>query len=108
MSFIGAHRAYRRKRLRAKGFAATVSKLIDKSIYVIGLLSVAANVPQLWDIWVSKNTSGVSLISWVGFFVGSIFWFGYGLLHQELPIMMVNGLLIFVQAGIVVGLLVRT
>ena len=106
MSFIGAHHAYRRDiRTHKKRFAKTLGRFIDKSIYVIGISSVAANIPQLWDIWVTKNTSGVSLISWTGFFLGSIFWFGYGWLHEEKPIMLVNGLLIFIQAGIVLGLL---
>jgi uncharacterized protein with PQ loop repeat len=107
MSFVGAHRAYRTDaRTHKSKFAATLSKVIDKSIYVIGLSSVAVNIPQLWSIWVTKNTSGVSLISWTGFFIGSVFWFIYGWLHDAKPVMLVNGLLIFIQAGIILGLLV--
>lgn len=108
MSFIGAHHAYRHDvHTHKKRLASSAAKFIDKSIYVIGILSVAANLPQLWDVWVVKNTSGVSLISWTGFFLGSLFWFGYGWLHEEMPIMFVNGLLIFVQAGIVAGLILK-
>lgn len=100
MSFIGAHHAFR--------YVKRARNLIDKSIYVIGIVSVAANLPQLWDIWITKNTSGVSIISWTGFFIGSLFWFGYGVLHKEKPIMVINGFLILVQAGIVLGLLMYT
>lgn len=108
MSFIGAHHAYRRNlHTHKKSQVSTLTRLIDRCIYVIGLISVAANLPQLWDVWVSKNTSGVSVISWMGFFLGSIFWFGYGWLHKERPIMLINGLLIFVQAGIVAGLIIK-
>lgn len=64
-------------------------------------------MPQLWDIWIVRNYAGVSLISWTGFFLGSIFWFGYGWLHEEMPIMFVNGLLIFIQFGIVAGLIIK-
>lgn len=106
MSFIGAHHAFR-KDTRKKRFASKLARLIDGSIYIIGLSSVAVNIPQLWDIWVTKNTSGVSLISWTGFFLGSIFWFGYGWIHEEMPIMVVNGMLVFVQAGIVAGLILK-
>lgn len=110
MSFIGSHHAYRKSaHTHGKRFPKhSVAGFIDKSIYLIGILSVAANLPQLWTIWATKNTSGVSLISWTGFFLGSIFWFWYGILHNEKPIMLVNGLLIFVQAGIVLGLLLYT
>ena len=109
MTFIGAHHAYRRDlHTHKKHTVTTLTKLIDNSVYVIGLVSVAANVPQLLDIWITKNTSGVSLVSWTGIFIGSIFWFIYGWLHKEKPIMLANGLLLFVQAGIVLGLLMYT
>jgi len=108
MSFIGAHHAYRHNvHTHGKHLNSRFTKLIDRGIYLIGFLSVAANLPQLWEIWANHNSSGVSFISWMGFFLGSIFWFGYGWLHKEKPIMIINGLLIFVQAGIVAGLLVK-
>lgn len=109
MSFIGAHHAYRRDvHTHKKKFAKSLAKFIDSSIYIIGISSVAVNIPQFWTIWVENNTSGVSLISWAGFFIGSIFWFGYGWLHEEMPIMVVNGCLIFIQAGIVLGLILKS
>lgn len=108
MSFIGAHHAYRHDlHKHKKKLAKQLGILIDKSIYVIGISSVAVNIPQLWDIWVEKNTSGVSLVSWTGFFLGSIFWLGYGWIHEEMPIIVVNGLLVFIQAGIILGLILK-
>lgn len=108
MSFIGPHHAYRRDlHTHKKSPSFRLITLVDKCIYGIGLIAVLANMPQLWNIWVVKNSAGVSLISWTGFLVGSLFWFCYGLLHKEKPIMVINAFLIVVQGGIVLGLLVH-
>lgn len=106
MSIIGPHHAYRKKiRSRSNRNFSRLSALLDDSIYVIGAFALLANIPQLWNIWVKKQTAGVSVISWIGFFVGSLFWLGYGILHKEKPIIVINFVLIFIQAGVVLGLL---
>jgi len=73
----------------------------------MGAISVAVNVPQLIAVWTSPSIAGVSLVSWVGFLLGSVFWFAYGLLHHEKPIIVINGGLIVIQGLIVVGLSLR-
>lgn len=81
--------------------------IIDRSIYIVGIFAVAANIPQLMNIWVEKNTTGVSIVSWSGFLIGSMFWFWYGVVHKEAPIIFLNSLLIIVQGIIVLGLLIQ-
>ncbi len=71
----------------------------------MGVVSVAANLPQLIAVWTRPNISGVSVISWIGFFLGSVFWLAYGLVHKAKPIIVMNGMLIVVQGLVVVGLL---
>ncbi len=73
----------------------------------MGAISVAVNVPQLIAVWTSPSIAGVSIISWIGFLTGSVFWFAYGLLHHEKPITVINAGLIIIQALIVLGLAVR-
>lgn len=108
MSSFGHHHAYRRELHKHKKKSSShLITFIDKTVYIIGLLAVLANIPQLMSIWVTKNTDGVSLVSWIGFLLGSLFWFWYGLLHKEAPIVFMNGLLILVQGIIVLGLLVH-
>ena len=100
------HHTRKRKLSKHKNSSGLVS-LVDKSIYVFAILAVAANVPQLLNIWVMKNTDGVSIVSWAGFLIGSFFWLWYGVLHREMPIIFINTLLILVQSGIVLGLLIN-
>ncbi|HEX8932190.1 MAG TPA: SemiSWEET family transporter [Patescibacteria group bacterium] len=106
MSSFGHHHASR-KLHKHKKLNSLWLTLVDKSIYIIAIVAVLANVPQLMNIWVGKNLAGVSLLSWVGFLIGSLFWLWYGVLHKERPIVITNFLLILVQSGIVLGLLFK-
>lgn len=78
---------------------------IDDLSYLMGVITVLVNLPQLYAVWTSPTVAGVSIISWFGFFLGSLFWLFYGLLHREKPIIIMNGALLFVQGLIVIGLL---
>ncbi len=99
----GMHHAIHRHahKNRAK---STLLQLFDRSAYLMGAVTVAVNVPQLITVWTSRDVSGVSLVSWIGFFLGSCFWLCYGLLHREKPIITVNAALIAVQGFIVLGI----
>lgn len=107
MSLFGHHHASRRRTHQHKKARSIWLALVDKSVYIIAIIAVMANVPQLMNIWVGKNLAGVSLLSWVGFLVGSLFWLWYGVLHKERPIIITNTLLIIVQGFIVFGLLFK-
>lgn len=107
MTFFGHYHTRKRKLNKHKSSPNYLVTFIDKSIYVIALFAIAANIPQLLNIWIAKNTAGVSIISWVGFLIGSFFWLYYGVLHKETPIIFINFLLILVQGGIVLGLLIN-
>lgn len=81
--------------------------IIDKSAYVMGGITVAVNIPQLISVWTSPDITGVSLVSWTGFLLGSCFWLLYGILHKEKPITTINAMLIVVQGLIVAGVILR-
>lgn len=102
----GFHHAIKSHRHGKKG-AKTLTDIIDKSAYLMGGITVTVNIPQLISVWTAPDTSGVSLVSWTGFLLGSCFWLLYGLLHAEKPIIAINAMLISVQALIVAGLIIR-
>jgi len=61
-------------------------RLMDKLIYFAGVLGPIMTIPQLSKIWVEKNASGVSALSWGAYGVGACFWIIYGFMHKEKPI----------------------
>ena len=79
-------------------------RFVDDSIWVFGLLGPLLSVPQAWIIWSNKAAGDVSLISWLSFTVGSIFWLFYGFLHKEKPIIVTYCLFLVVNLFVVVGI----
>ena len=61
------------------------------------------NLPQLIKILDTKDASGVSLTSWIGFSIFSLVWLIYGLVHKEKPIIFMNFALLIVQSLIAIG-----
>ncbi|MBN1941034.1 MAG: hypothetical protein JW772_02525 [Candidatus Diapherotrites archaeon] len=80
-------------------------RAIDKLIYIAVAAAPIANIPQLLKIWLEKDASGVSIISWISFSIISIVWLVYGIAHKEKPIIAMNCALIVMQILIVIGVL---
>ena len=89
------------------GHRIALENIMDKLVYVSALFGVFANIPQLATIWIDKNVAGVSVVTWLGFLVGSFFWLCYGIVHREKPIMITNGLYVAIQFFIVFGLVLQ-
>ncbi|MCL4360327.1 SemiSWEET family transporter [Patescibacteria group bacterium] len=92
-------------RPKRRQVSGRVARLFDESVYVAAFISVASNLAQLGKIIAAHSTQGVSIITWVGFLLGTIFWLGYGIVHREKPIIFANVCLFFVQGAIVAWLL---
>jgi MtN3 and saliva related transmembrane protein len=73
-------------------------------VTIIGLAAAAITTislfPQLLKVWKTKSTKDISLGMFSIFCSGVLLWFVYGILMQDLPIMIAN-FLIFVQAFII-------
>jgi MtN3 and saliva related transmembrane protein len=67
-----------------------------------GFLTTAAFVPQVWKIYQTKSAKDVSLPAFLAFAVGVAMWFAYGILKQEPPISIWNGITLALAIAIVV------
>lgn len=101
---IGFHH-YHKKKEAEKAHEYNV-RLMDKLIYAIGVFGGLVFIPQLLKVWVQGNIAGVSLLSWIGMFIGSIFWEAYGIIHREKPIIIINLMYAAIQILIVIGILI--
>ena len=103
------HHCHLRKRIHVKHEVFPnpdkTKRLFDKFIYVIVILGPIMNLPQLLEIWLQKNASGVSFVSWISFSFFSLVWFLYGVIHKEKPIIFMNLALMIIQALIAVGVI---
>jgi MtN3 and saliva related transmembrane protein len=73
-------------------------------ITIVGLMAAALTViaffPQLMKVWKTKSTKDISLGMFSIFCSGVFLWFVYGVLTQDLPVVIAN-FLIFIQAFII-------
>ncbi len=103
----GLYHQHRRKRIHKKyepfPHPKRIKRVYDHIIYGAVILGPILNIPQVFKIWIEKDASGVSLITWSGFSVISVMWFIYGYLHKEKPVMIMNFVLIFMQISIAIG-----
>lgn len=58
--------------------------------YVAAILGSFSLLPQAIKTIKTKNTSGISLTTYIIFFVNIILWFSYGVLKDQKPIIMAN------------------
>ena len=67
-----------------------------------GFLTTIAFVPQVWRIWKTRSARDVSLPTFAAFTVGVATWLAYGILHNELPIILWNAVTLVLAGAIVV------
>ncbi len=77
----------------------------DNLVFVVALFTVLMTVPQAAKIWLEKDASGVSALSWFAYTVGAVFWMLYGIVHDDKHIIAIYALFTLVNASIVAGVL---
>lgn len=82
------------------------SLIIDKLIYLGGILGPLMTLPQLFKIWFDRNATGVSAISWSAYAVGSTFWIWYGIEHKQKPLIFTYAIFLVIEVFIILGTLV--
>lgn len=106
----GLHHYHTRKRIHQKHepypHPDKWKRFMDKAIYVIGVAGPIMTIPQLMKIWVEKDASGVSVISWSSYLVIAVFWLTYGIIHKEKPIIFTYFAWIIIEILVVIGVII--
>lgn len=74
--------------------------------FAAGLLTTIAFVPQVVKIWRAKSAADVSLATFIAFTIGVGLWIAYGILKQQPPIVVWNGVTL-VLAGAILAMKVK-
>jgi len=105
----GLHNFHRRKRIHQKHepypHPDNLKRFIDKAILFVCIAGPLMTIPQVFKIWILRNATGVSAISWGAYLVFAFFWLMYGILHKEKPIIINSSLWIILEALVVIGTL---
>jgi MtN3 and saliva related transmembrane protein len=68
--------------------------------FAAGFLTTVAFIPQAVKIWRSKSAADVSLTAFLAFTLGVGLWIAYGVLKQEPPIIVWNGVTLLIALAI--------
>jgi MtN3 and saliva related transmembrane protein len=78
-------------------------RIYDEVIYLVGIVSPFVILPQAINVWVYRQTEGISIITWALLGVASSMWLVYGIIHKEKPIIVTNVLLMLFNFSIALG-----
>lgn len=80
-------------------------RALDNLMYGVGVLAPFALLPQIFQIYSTKSSSGVSLVTWALLTLSSTLWTIYAAVHKDKHLFLASGLMIMFHLTIVVGLL---
>ncbi|MGI0102795.1 MAG: PQ-loop domain-containing transporter [Nitrosotalea sp.] len=80
-------------------------RLLDRITFFAGVVGPFTILPQVYEIFSTKNASGVSLTSWILMFVVTLPWIFYGMAHKEKSIVVSFILWEVVNLFVIAGIL---
>ena len=103
MSRTNAHRhlAKKHRAIQVKKSA----RWVDRATYLVAIIEPIITIPQVYAIWSTRNASGVSILSWSGYWLFGIIWLYYGIIHRDKAIITYNVLYLITEALILAGAL---
>jgi uncharacterized protein with PQ loop repeat len=80
--------------------------VLKYAVRVAAVVGPLSGLPQVLSIWISMNSSGVSLVSWSLFLAISFLWLLHALSQNDRALVISNSLWIIIDATIIAGALV--
>lgn len=84
-----------------------VSRGVDFLAYAVSILSLFFTLDQVRLIWITKDATGVSLISWIFYTISAFVWCCYGCMHHDRALTLTNLLWIIFSLCVVLGVLIH-
>lgn len=81
----------------------TRKKEYNKLAYGFIIIGFILALPQLYEIYTTKNVEGISIVTWLGWGFLSFFWFLYGIETHETPIAVSAVAKLIVNVAIIYG-----
>ncbi|MGZ5179321.1 MAG: SemiSWEET family transporter [Ramlibacter sp.] len=96
---------HRPDRLRPVDPAQPHKGLLQRILPTLSVFTMAMTVPQVWSVWVQRQTAGVSLLSWGAYLLSACLWLAYGLGKKDKTIWVACIGWVLLDAAVVVGVL---
>jgi uncharacterized protein with PQ loop repeat len=80
---------------------------LEKVLRGLSVFTMLMTVPQVLTIWVDGDAGGVSLVSWLSYFLAACLWFVYGLQKRDKTIYLACIGWVVLDAAVVVGVIIH-
>ena len=80
-------------------------RILDYLMYVVAIGSPLALLPQIFQIYGTRDAGGVSLMSFTLFAALNALWTVYAMTHRDLPLTIASAIFAALDVVIVVGIL---
>ena len=81
-------------------------RLLDKVVNVVTVIAIILSVPQIIQVWASRQVSNLNLLTWGFYVIGNIVWLVYGFAHKDRAVIISSIGWFFVNALIALAILV--
>lgn len=106
---IGFHHLRRRARVSSglEPFPARslLKRLLDRLMYGVAFAAPLALAPQIYQLYASRETGGLSFATWLLLAIVNFLWTLYGLVHKDRHLIIANGLLFICHIVLITGLI---
>jgi MtN3 and saliva related transmembrane protein len=75
---------------------------LDLLGFIATAFTTSSFVPQVWRTWKTRDVSGISLPTYVIITMGLAIWLVYGLLKEDLPLIVANAVMVVLTGSITV------
>ena len=99
------HPQYKKNRLLGRESNKWWLRLFEKLMYAVAIAAPLALAPQIYEIFTTKNVSGISLLSWVILTGIHLLWIVYALVHKATPVLVSSFLFILMNIAGILGII---
>jgi len=83
MHYLGMRHKYERQTHFKRSAKSPYTFFLDKLTFVAGVIGPFTVIPQIYSIFSTHSTNGVSLATWLLIFIVTFPWILYGIAHKE-------------------------
>jgi len=99
------HHKHMRSRLTSRTFQLSI---VDKLVFIAGPMIPVAIIPTAYSVWIQNQVEGIALPTWIILSFTSVIMAIYAILHREKALILTYIPLFFLNASVVIGVLLKT
>ncbi len=79
--------------------------ILEKLVLAVAIIEPLSTIPQIIDIFTTKDTTAISLVTWILFAIAAVIWLAYGIKIKNTPLIVSSALWVLTESIIVIGIL---